>query len=206
MQHFYLCRVFPGLFASHNKTDIIALVENCTLDLGVIAGVCNRPEVASLPWLTDELCIFASPAHPLARKRTITLADLTECRWILREEGSGTREVLLNALPPEIKPLQSRADSNNIESIKRIVEQGHTVSCIAYNAIRREVEAGLLRVLPTPFLDLSREYYIIIHQQRRQSDLLNAFITVAGSQQDFALHGRHGRAATGSPQATNQAS
>lgn len=161
---------------SHNKTDIISRMEDCTLDLGVIAGVCNRPNVASLPWLTDELCVFASPLHPLAGKSSVTPADLSECRWVLREEGSGTLEVFLNALPSEIKPLKAIVECNNIESIKRVVEQGKAIGCVAYSAIKREVSSGNLTIIPTPFLDLKRDYYILIHQQRRQSLLLNSFI------------------------------
>lgn len=161
---------------SHNKTDIINRVEDCSLDLGVIAGVCNRPHVASLPWMTDELCVFCGAGHPLAGKPEVTLADLAECRWILREEGSGTLEVFLNALPHEIKPLNTKVECNNIETIKRLIEQGRAVGCVAYNAVKREVDSGRLKILPTPFLNLTRKYSVLIHQQRRQSPLLSSFI------------------------------
>ncbi len=107
---------------STNKTGIISQVEDFSLDVGVIAGAGDRPEVKNQLWLTDELCIIASPNHPISRKKKVAPKDLAGCDWILREEGSGTLEVLYNALPEEIKPLNVLMVMDNLEAIKRTVK------------------------------------------------------------------------------------
>ena len=159
-----------------NKTGIISMIEDFSLDIGIIAGTCNRPNVENKAWLTDELCVFASVSHPLARLSSLSIADLISSKWVLREEGSGTLEVFLNALPPEAKPLDVIMECDNLVSIKRLVEYGSALSCISYKAIQREVEAGILKVLPTPFLKLSRDYSILVHKQRRQSPVISSFL------------------------------
>ena len=59
-------------------------------------------EIISEPWLEDELVVFAAPTSPLARG-PVTLEQLAAAPWILRERGSGTREIvdylLLSHLP-----------------------------------------------------------------------------------------------------------
>ena len=161
---------------SRNKTGIVELIEDFSLDIGVVAGKGNRPEIRSEPWLTDELCVFCAATHPLAAKKTVTAKDLAEARWVLREEGSGTQEVFYTALPEQIKPLQVTMVLDNIESIKRTVEKLGVLSCVSRFAIRREVESGMLAILETPFLNLKREYSFLIHREKESGILLNYFM------------------------------
>ena len=166
---------------SFNKTNTISKVEDFSLDIGIIAGECNKTDIQILPWMTDELCVFSSPNHPLAAKSRIAINDLSKCEWVVREEGSGTLEVFLNALPNRIKPLKTIMEFNNLESIKRTVEKGKALGCISKAALQRELDAGILKEIPTPFLNLRRNYSFLVHKNRRKSALINAFLSEAGN-------------------------
>lgn len=159
-----------------NKTGIITQIEDFSIDVGVIAGPCNKANVDSRPWLTDELCVFAAAGHPLAGKSSVTAADMLEHPWILREEGSGTLEVFLNALPAEAKGLRTVMEFDNPESIKRAVERGGALSCLSRMAVQREVDSGRLKILLTPFIDLRRDYFFLVHRNRQRSPLLTTFM------------------------------
>jgi DNA-binding transcriptional LysR family regulator len=161
----------------HNKAEIVSQVDNFTIDIGVIAGTCNKLDIFCRPWLTDELCVFASPSHPLTQKKKILLNDLLACTWIMREEGSGTREVFLNALPMNRKPLKTALIFNNPEPIKRTVALSQSLGCLSKMAIKREVENGVLHQLHTPFLNMRREYFFLIHQKRQQGPVINSLLT-----------------------------
>ena len=161
---------------SRNKTGIIEQIEDFSLDIGVIAGGARRPDVRSHPWLTDDLCVFCASSHPLARKNSISESDLAQSHWVLREEGSGTREVFYNALPEYLKPLNVLMVLDNIESIKRTVEHVAALSCVSRFALRREVESGILTELETPFLDLRRNYSFLVHREKENSLLTSYFI------------------------------
>lgn len=159
-----------------NKRGIVEQIEAFELDIGIIAGASNRPNVKNTFWLKDELCVFASVNHPLASKDDITLNDLLDFTWITREKGSGTLEVFLNALSGTARPLKVQLTFNNPEAIKSAVESSELLSCISIHAIKKEVESGSLKVLPTPFLDLKRVYSFITHRERYQSQLLKYFM------------------------------
>ena len=158
-----------------NKSTIIEQVLDFTLDIGIIAGHSADPDLISSPWIRDELCVFCAAEHPLAKERTIQAEDLLNQKWILREEGSGTREEFLNAIRPGLNSSNIAMEFDNIESIKRAVEKSQTLGCISRTAIKREVESGVLNILDTPFLDLTRRYSILLHKTRKQSSLLSYF-------------------------------
>ncbi len=160
-----------------NKVGILAQVEDFSIDIGLVAGTGNTAQLESRPWRTDELCVFADAGHPLAAKPRVTAADLAQSQWILREEGSGTLEVFRNALPPGGLPIRPVMEFDNPESIKRAVEGGRALSCLSRAAVTREVEAGRLAILPTPYLDLRRAYFLLVHQRRFQSPLLESFLS-----------------------------
>jgi DNA-binding transcriptional LysR family regulator len=117
-------------------------------------------------------------------------ADLAGHRWVTREEGSGTLEVFLDALPEIVKPLDIIMEFDNLESIKRAVEYGEVLGCISRFAIKREVEQKALAIIPTPYLDLRREYSFLVHRERHQNQLLNYFMAhcfLAAEQLEHAL-------------------
>ena len=68
------------------------------MDVGFIEGFCHAPNLEVIPWQQDELVVFAAPSHPLAQKEQLNEADFADAEWILREAGSGTREVFDNAV------------------------------------------------------------------------------------------------------------
>ncbi|MCD6062016.1 MAG: LysR family transcriptional regulator, partial [Moraxellaceae bacterium] len=90
--------MMPGLIGSFMKACIVEALEQFHIDLGFIEGFCHEPAIEVLPWCHDELVVFAAPSHPLAQKKKVTETDLANADWILREPGSGTREVFDNAV------------------------------------------------------------------------------------------------------------
>lgn len=81
---------------------MINAVLDFRVDIRLIEGPCHSTEIISEPWLEDELVVFAAPSSPLT-KGPVTLEQLAASPWILRERGSGTRELvdylLLSHLP-----------------------------------------------------------------------------------------------------------
>jgi DNA-binding transcriptional LysR family regulator len=169
----------PGVkiqMTSNNKDQVISQLEDFTLDIALIAGNCSNPEIESRFWFQDELCIFCSPEHPLATQPAIVPKDLGAASWILRESGSGTREALMPLISRDLQSLKVVMVLDRIEAIKRAVQIGMGISCLSRMAISQELENGSLIELPTPFYKLTRNHYILIHQQKYHSQLIMAFL------------------------------
>ena len=92
----------------HNTSTIVQQIANHELDLGLIEGDCNHPDIEVQPWIADELVVFSAPDHPLASQRKVSLERLLQVDWILREKGSGTRETFDRAFHSHHSKLKSK--------------------------------------------------------------------------------------------------
>src|SRR5262249_51284468 len=77
-----------------NTQQVINAVLQFEIDLGFVEGPCLHPDIDTMFWRPDELAICAAPDHPIARPGGAGIEDLRAADWILRERGSGTREVV----------------------------------------------------------------------------------------------------------------
>lgn len=74
------------------------------------------------PLANDELAVCCAPDHPLAKlDRPITPADFHEVEWILREEGSGTREVFDNAILQDLPDANIRLTLGHNEAMLKLL-------------------------------------------------------------------------------------
>ncbi|MEB3754828.1 LysR family transcriptional regulator GigC [Acinetobacter sp. MD2(2019)] len=161
-----------------NTRQIIEAVNQFQLDLALIEGSCNLPQLQSIHWRDDELAVCCAPTHPLAQlNRPITQQDLNDAEWILREEGSGTREVFDNAILKNLSNANIRLTLGHNEAILKIVSGGLGISCISKLALRPMLNSGQLVILETPFWELKRPLYMLIHRHKYQGPGLKAFMS-----------------------------
>ena len=149
-----------------NTRSIIDAVRHHQLDLGLIEGQCEEDEVITQPWVEDDLVVFCSPRHPLANRGPVELDRLLREDWIMREEGSGTRLTLEQAARHRRGRFNILLELEHTEGIKRAVESGLGIGCVSRLALRDAFRRGSLTPLPTPELDLSRQFTIIWHRHK----------------------------------------
>lgn len=159
-----------------NTRHVIQALEHFQIDIGFIEGFCHEPDIEVIPWCRDELVVFASASHSLAAKQNITADDLATTDWILREPGSGTREVFDNAVLGRIPRLNLLMEFSHTEALKRAVETGIGIGCASRRTLEESLASGSVVVLPTPFLNLERELYMLIHRQKYRTQGLDAFL------------------------------
>ena len=160
----------------HNTSTIVQQIANHELDLGLIEGDCNHPDIEVQPWIADELVVFSAPSHPLASQRKVSLEQLLQEDWILREKGSGTRETFDRAFHSHHSELKIRLELEHTEAIKRAVESGLGIGCISRLALKDAFRRGSLVPILTPNLDLSRFFYFLWHKQKYQTTGIREFL------------------------------
>lgn len=159
-----------------NSHDVISAVAEFNADLGLIEGPCHMPELTTQTWLEDELVVFAAPDHPLLRE-PVTLARLAEAPWILRETGSGTREVVEHLLLSHLPHFDLVMELGNSEAIKHAVRYGIGISCLSRRVIEEQLSNGTLVEVPLPGINLHRSLYLIHHRQKHISKALARFLS-----------------------------
>jgi len=149
-----------------NTEEIARRVANFEIDVGLIEGELTHPHLRVTPFRDDELVVFSSPTHPLAKKRALTDADLKSAAWIVREHGSGTRQAFDRAMSGILPELEITLELPHTEVIKRAVEAGLGLGCVSRLALVDAFRAGALKPRPVPHRDFRRRFYTVLHRQK----------------------------------------
>ncbi len=159
-----------------NTSTITAKVANFELDLGMIEGDLTHPDLEVIPWQPDELVVFCAPDHALAGRPALNDDDIRHATWLVREEGSGTRQAFDRAMHGLLPFLHLLPELQHTEAIKRAVEAGLGIGCLSRVTLEDEFLRGSLVPLPVPHRDLSRHFYFIVHKQKFRSAGIAAWI------------------------------
>ena len=160
-----------------NTVQIEQALENGNLDMGIIEGPSHVRSLETAVWRDDELVVIASRGHAWAGPRKASKSMLAQAPWIMREKGSGTREVFEAAMNRKKINWTAAMELGHTEAIKKAVEAGLGVSCLSRMAVARELSHAWLVEVDTP-LDLSRNLVILTRDGGYHTALLNAFLAI----------------------------
>ena len=164
-----------------NTATIAAKVKNFELDVGLIEGEISDPELDVTPWMEDELVVFCAPDHPLATKKKLSEKDILNAQWILREQGSGTRQAFDWAMHGILPELTILLELQHTEAIKRAVEARLGIGCLSRVALKEAFSRGSLIPLPIPNRNLKRQFYFILHKQKYRDSSIDQWLELCQS-------------------------
>jgi DNA-binding transcriptional LysR family regulator len=149
-----------------NTDEVIDAVARHEADIGFVEGARTHPDLLLRPWLSDELVVFAAAAHPLARRRSVSVQQLREAAWVVREPGSGTREATDRWLLEHLGDVDIVYELGSTEAIKRLVGFGAGVGCVSRYAVAQAFDEGWLAPLRTPLPKAVRRLATAVHRAR----------------------------------------
>jgi len=168
-----LCQVQLDIM---NTREVLKLVANFDVDVGFIEGTGSHPALGIRHWMADELVIVAAPGHPLAGK-TASLKQLAGAQWIVREQGSGTREATDQWLTSRLDTVTISLELGSNEAIKRTVASGLGLGCLSRHAVIDAVSKGDLVVVRSTLPAMRRSLAVVAHQGKELSAIAQDFVS-----------------------------
>ena len=159
-----------------NTVEIARKVLNFEIDIGLVEGELQQPELQVTRWRPDELVVFCAPQHPFAGQDTLSDADLGQAAWIVREPGSGTRQAFEHAMHGILPDLKIVLELQHTEAIKSAVEAGLGVGCVSRVALEDAFRHGTLVPCRVPQRDFRRWFYSVLHERKYQSAAVLGFL------------------------------
>jgi LysR family transcriptional regulator, transcriptional activator of the cysJI operon len=160
----------------HNTKEIIELVKTHQLDIGIIEGFFKDDTLQSEVVSEDKMVIVTSPHHRLVKKEgEITLSELAEETWILREQGSGTREAAENLFQMYNFTPKKIMEFGSTQIIKESVEAGLGITLLSRWAIKKEQSNGYVGIMNVEGLPFKRNFTILTNTPY-QTKALKSFI------------------------------
>lgn len=157
-----------------NTEQIARQVANFEIDVGMIEGELQHPDLEVATWRQDQLVVFCAPNHALARKRTLNDKDLSATPWVVREHGSGTRQAFDRAMNG--LALQIALELQHTEAIKSAVASGMGLGCLSELALQQEFRSGDLTPCKVPQRDFQRRFYFVLHKHKHRGTGVQAWL------------------------------
>ena len=162
-----------------NSEGIVSMVENSMIDLGVVEAPVTNKNLLVEVCQVDQLVVAIPPSHQISEKESITMEEVLHFPFICREEGSGTREVIMEYITQmglDRNELNVCMELGSPESIKGAVEAGMGISILSRTTLNKELALGsLLCVELDP--PLERAFSFVRQRQkfrlRAMEELLN---------------------------------
>jgi len=158
-----------------NTKEIVQYVLQDNIELGIIGAKLNHSSLHYEKFEEDEIIVVAPSDHPLIRKRRVTLEELFNEPWIIREEGSGTQIAVEKALRKKGKSLKQfnvAMEMGSTSSVKEGVKAKLGLAFTSGRAVEEELNQGLFSRIDVEGIEpISRQIYIVSHRGRTLSPI-----------------------------------
>lgn len=144
-----------------NRAEVLERLKSNVDDLLIMGQVPSELAVQAHPFIDNELVVVASPDHPLAKERNISLDRLAQERFLARESGSGTRLAVDRLFEQEQIQITPYMELGSAEAIKQGVMAGLGVSVLSRLSLSLELESRKIIILDVEGFPLVRRWYAV---------------------------------------------
>ena len=156
-----------------NTKTIVSLIKEGSLDVAFIEGIVNDSDIIKEIVGVDELIVVTTDKE---LSKECFIDTIQDKKWVLREEGSGTREVFLNYVKDKVDHINIFLELGHTESIKSLLINHQCLTCISKISVRNEIENGKLIHVPLKNFECKRNFYMIYHKDKYRSELFEKFV------------------------------
>ncbi|WP_123039949.1 LysR family transcriptional regulator [Cohnella candidum] len=147
-----------------NTTEIIDAIQHQGLDFGLIEAPCDTPGIHAEAVMADELVLVAPAGHPFAERESVELAEVLTQPLVLREKGSGTRQVVEDEIfrhGVKETDLKVVSDFGSTAAIKSAVEAGLGLAVLSVWTIKHEAALGVLKPIRIRDVSFRRQFFAV---------------------------------------------
>lgn len=159
-----------------NTEEVVQSTRSHHVDIGLIEGQTNEKELIVTPFLEDELFIVTSNQHPLAQKEEATIADLQDQAWIMRENGSGTREYFNHVVRSNGLKVKSLLTISSNQGIKETLINGLGMSILSGSVVERDVKQNNLSIIKMKNHEFKRTLSYVLSPIMQEKRNVSIFI------------------------------
>ena len=146
-----------------NTRELLLRLDEGEIDFALVEGFFKKSEYESQVYSVENYIAVCSPDHQF-QKEPVSVEDLFQERLLLREQGSGTREVLeryLSAKNLSLADFRKVMEAGSLQTIKELTKAGCGITFLYEVAVRRELADGVLKRIPLEDFHISHEFAFI---------------------------------------------
>ena len=144
-----------------NRSRVLERLKNNVDDLLIMGQVPDEKLVEAYPFVDNELVVVATPNHPLAKCKNISLEQLSKERFLVRESGSGTRLAIERLFDEQDLKVHPYMELGSSEAIKQAVMAGLGISVLSKHNLRLELAGEHIIILDVTGFPLFYRWYAV---------------------------------------------
>lgn len=164
-----------------NTHEIAERVLGHQLDIGILEGDFFHQKLYIEAFAEDSMYVIVPAGHRFANREDIDLTELTGDTWIVREEGSGTREAADKMFFEYQFHPKSMMEFGSTQSIKESVEAGLGITLLSQKAVKKEITLGTLKILKVNGKPISRKFSLITQDTQFKTKAAEVFLDILRS-------------------------
>lgn len=158
-----------------NRENVLGLLARNAADLVVMGRAPADLDCEATPFASNPLAIVSAPRHALARRKQLPFASLADYRFVVREEGSGTRAAMERVFAQHQTPLHIEMEMPSNETIKQAVMAGMGLSFLSLRTMRHELASGHIAMVDVQGMPAQGQWYVTHLRHKKLSPAARAF-------------------------------
>ena len=171
-------RLFQGIdiqLKIDNRENILGMLARSEADLVVMGRAPADMDCEATAFATNPLTIVAAPDHVLVRRKKLPFSALADQRFVVREEGSGTRAAMERLFAQHETPMNVAMEMPSNETIKQAVMAGMGLSFLSMRTVRHELASGHIALVDMEGLPQMGHWYVTHMSHKKLSPAALAF-------------------------------
>ena len=177
-------RLLPSMqikAAIDNTKEIEAMILKNEVDFALVEGIIHSRDIVAKAFMDDELVLVCGSQHPLYKAGVVSVSDLGEYGFIVREQGSGTRELFERAAAANLLNWRCIWECSDSGCLKSATLNGIGLAVISKKLVEPEIRNRALAVVKVENFDLKRKFSIIHHKNKYLASSMKAFFDLCYS-------------------------
>ncbi|MEM8828259.1 MAG: LysR substrate-binding domain-containing protein [Cyanobacteria bacterium P01_G01_bin.19] len=173
------CQHYPGIDVAlkvTNHHEIQQRMLNNQDDLYIVSNPHRDIDLKSQPFLNNPLVVVARKDHPLANRRNIDIQELNDQPFIMREQGSGTRDSIIQLFDEHDISVRVKLELGSNEAIKQAISGGLGISILSEHCLISERVSGELTILDFEHFPIRRRWFVCHLAGKKLSVIAETFL------------------------------
>ncbi|MBA3398174.1 MAG: LysR family transcriptional regulator [Deltaproteobacteria bacterium] len=163
-----------------NTATIHDLVRQQVVELGLTEGFVTDDDLTTKVFDQDEMVAIAAPGDPVLARTPLTTKELLALPLLMRERGSGTREVIEAAFAKKRLVVEPVMSLGSTEALKNAVAAGLGIAIVSRLAVELELVGGSLVAIEVSDLVIRRALHLVELRGKSRSPAASRFVELLG--------------------------
>lgn len=171
--------LYPGMhiyFDVTNREGLIQQLKSNEADIVLMGQPPENMNLTTVAFMQNPLVVIANTNHPLSlQQKPVSLQQLLNYGFIVREAGSGTRLAMERFFNEKNVTLTTTMQMNSNDAIKQSVEAGLGLGVVSFHTLENELREKRLKIIDAEGFPIQRSWFLVKNRNKHLSPLADKF-------------------------------